>query len=271
MSGLQSVAGTANAQREADIVFVHGLGGDWRSTWMHDKADDATFWPQWLAQEFPQFGVWSFGYAADVSAWQAQSMPLADRGNAVLEELLNDDIGQRPLVFVTHSLGGVVVKQLLHAAQSQAVKRWKTIAQATQGIVFIATPHAGSDMASFAEFAKLALRTNEVVADLKAHDSRLRELHGAFLAILEERIRQGRAISCRTYCEMRELRPGAGGWFTSPKGLMVVDQTSAEPNIPGERALPLDEDHLSICRPLNRDAPLYKGLRRFLKELELHP
>jgi pimeloyl-ACP methyl ester carboxylesterase len=261
MDGLQAVAGTANAERAADLVFVHGLGGDSHTTWMRDKESPETFWPAWLASDFPQLGVWTLGYAADVSAWQRESMPLPDRGNAVLEQLVNDGLGERNLIFVTHSLGGILVKQLLLAAETQGVRRWKAVSQATRGIAFIATPHSGANIASFAEFVGGFLRSNEPVADLAAHHPRLRELHGWFLNTYLAQ----HPIVCRTYCERRELRPEKWG-IRLPKGFVVVDETSAEPNIPGERAIPLDEDHLSICKPSSRNADLCKSLWAFVRE-----
>jgi hypothetical protein len=51
-----------------------------------------------------------------------------------------------------------------------------------------------------------------------------------------------------------------------PKGILVVDATSAEPNLPGEIAIPLDEDHLSICKPASRDAQIYRSLLRWVDE-----
>jgi len=265
MDGLQAVAGAPGPRRAADLVFVHGLGGGPRTTWMREPSDDATFWPDWLASDFPTLGVWTLGYAADISAWQRESMPLPDRGNAVLEQLVNEGLGERPIIFVAHSLGGILVKQILNAAESQGVPRWQRIAQATRGIAFIATPHSGANIASFASFIGSLLRANEPVEELRAHQPRLRELHGAFLAWFLERGRQQRRVVCRTYCERRELRPEIWG-LKLPKGIVVVDETSAEPNIPGERAIALDEDHLGICKPADRNAPLCKSLWAFVSE-----
>ena len=89
----------------AIVVFVHGLGGGSCSTWMAAK-DAPGSGPSWLAADFPNLGVWTLGYQADVSAWTSESMPLADRGTAILETLANEGIGDRPVVFITHSMGG---------------------------------------------------------------------------------------------------------------------------------------------------------------------
>ncbi|HKB36692.1 MAG TPA: hypothetical protein VKD72_09575 [Gemmataceae bacterium] len=69
---------------------------------------------------------------------------------------------------------------------------------------------------------------------------------------------------CRTYYEKYEVREVLG--VKLPKGILVVNATSAEPNIPGEIAVPLDGDHLSVCKPANEGAQLYMSVKAFLKE-----
>ena len=257
--GLSALANCESSTRLCDVVFVHGLGGGSHSTWRTSDAAQG-FWPSWIGADFANVGVWTLGYRADVSAWTSESMPLADRGTAILETLANEGIGERPVVFITHSMGGILAKQILRHATSFGVKRWESIASNTRGIAFLATPHAGADLAGFAELARLVLRTNEQVGELRAHHPRLRELHAWFL-----KFQGDQKFVCRTFCETRELRPGVLG-LTLPKGFLVVDQTSAEPHVPGEVAVPLDEDHVSICKPPDRNAPLYKSLKRFINE-----
>jgi tetratricopeptide (TPR) repeat protein len=228
---------------------------------MRDKEDQSTFWPQWLADDFPAIGVWSLSYAADISAWQRESMALPDRAGNVLDGLVSAGLGERPLIFISHSLGGLLVKQLLHTSCNLGVPRWREIAGATRGIAFIATPHSGSDLASVLSFFGTLLRANEPVEDLSAHDPHLRDLHGWFLnTFLPER-----SVVCRTYSERREVRPGFLG-VKLPKGRLVVDATSSEPNILGERAISLDEDHFSICKPSDRGAALCKSIWAFVRE-----
>lgn len=57
MAELRKVSATAcdDPQRMADVVFIHGLGGDASGTWRYGESND-TSWPHWLAQDFPQVG-----------------------------------------------------------------------------------------------------------------------------------------------------------------------------------------------------------------------
>ncbi|WP_291995475.1 alpha/beta hydrolase [Candidatus Accumulibacter sp. ACC003] len=113
---LQKIAGCDDPRRAMDVVFVHGLGGDSWTTWMADKDNIGSFWPNWLAEDVPGLGIWTLGYAASGSKWKEESMPLADRGNQVLDLLSIEGLGQRPLAFISHSMGGIVVKQILRNA-----------------------------------------------------------------------------------------------------------------------------------------------------------
>jgi len=244
--GLLPIAGCDNPDRDLDLILVHGLGGDAFTTWMADRDQIETLWPSWLAADRPCLGIWT----------------LADRGTQVLDQMESEGLGERPLVFVTHSLGGIVAKQVLRHAVSFGVPRWRRIAEQTRGIAFIATPHSGANLASFAEFASAVFRTNEQTKELASHNARLRELHTWFRGFYTEH-----QLNCRTWCERREVRPEIPLLgIQLPKGLLVVDATSAEPGLPNEVAVPLDEDHISICKPSSRKAQLYKSLLRWVDE-----
>jgi len=261
--GLQKIAGCDNQNRTLDIIFIHGLGGDSWSTWMADVNLIESFWPYWLFQDFPNLGLWTLGYTTSSTKWKSESMPLGDRGNQILDLSVNEGIGERPTVFITHSMGGIIIKQTLRNALSFNIHRFKKIASNTCGIMFIATPHSGANIASFAKFASILYRTNEDVEELATHSSRLRELHGWFLnTYIEEQ-----EVVCRTYGELFEIKPDIPILNVKmPKGLLVVDATSSEPNIKNERAIFLEEDHLSICKPITKSSPLYKGVCRFIKD-----
>lgn len=115
MSQLHEISGCENAERKADVVFIHGLGGDALATWRHGE-DDSTSWPHWLGQEFPQVGVWSLGYPASPTKWMrlkgwfsegrrdaGHSMALPDRALQVLDFMLLRGLGKRPLFFICHT------------------------------------------------------------------------------------------------------------------------------------------------------------------------
>jgi pimeloyl-ACP methyl ester carboxylesterase len=257
MSELIPVANTDDAGRVGDVVFVHGLGGNPRAYWMADKDKPETFWPAWIGEDVPGVGVWSLGYDAAKFAWQGDPLWLVDRAKNALQRLDLKRIGARPVVFIGHSMGGLLIKRMIRHGLDLGNARWKAIADQTKGICFIATPHSGSDLANYVKFLARFLATN-AVEDLKANDPRLLELnewyrHHAFTRFTTE-----------VYCETRVT-----GW--NKLGVVVVDRGSADPGIPGVVPIPLEEDHLSICKPVSRESLLYEGVLRLVKECLLTP
>lgn len=176
MDGLQKISGCDSPNRAADIIFVHGLDGDACTTW-HPKDRPDAFWPAWLGEDIPAVGVWSLGYAVSASAWKGHTMPLADRATNILDWLELDGIGCRPVMFICHSLGGLLVKQVLRHAGDFGNPAWKAVATQTKAVVFLSTPHSGADLASWVQYIGGLLRATVSVEELEAHHPRLRELN----------------------------------------------------------------------------------------------
>lgn len=250
MDGLQKISGCDRPDRVADVVFVHGLDGDARTTW-HPKDRPDAFWPAWLAEDVPAIGVWSLGYAVSASAWKGHTMPLADRATNVLDLLELDGIGRRPIVFVCHSLGGLLVKQVLRSAGDFGNPAWKAIAVQTKAIVFLSTPHSGANLASWIQHVGTLLRTTVSVAELEAQHPRLRELNLWYRNHVADF-----DLATVVYCEKRPVA-----------GILVVNETTADPGIVGVIPIPVDEDHVSICKPASKDSQIYRRVKRLVEDI----
>jgi hypothetical protein len=118
MTQLIKVAGWSTGAR-LNVVFVHGLGGHAYGTWGR-STHGSTFWLAWLARDIPGLTTWTLAYEAPPTNWLGTAMPIQDRAKNVLECLLGcRELRGVPLVFVCHSLGGLVVKQVLRAADGR--------------------------------------------------------------------------------------------------------------------------------------------------------
>jgi len=266
MSQLHAVSGCENAERAADVVFVHGLGGDAFETWRYG-ADEITSWPHWLAAEFPTVGVWSFGYAGSPSAWPRRlgwfgsgardagyGMALPDRGRQALDLMVQRGIGMRPLFFICHSLGGLVVKQVLRTSEGSVEARWQSIFAETRAVLFLATPHSGANLASLAKAFRTIFGATVTLQELQAHDAHLGDLLDWY------RNQAGRAgIQTATYFESRDV-----------KGFRIVQRAFAHPGV-GTDPVPLDEDHISIAKPRGKDAQVCGAARDLLRRCVLKP
>lgn len=248
-SRVEKIANCDKPERIGDVIFVHGLDGDAKTTWHYPKNPDA-FWPGWLGKDIPQVGVWSLGYPASALAWKGHTMPLVDRATSTLDLLDLDGLGQKPLIFVCHSLGGLLVKQMLRHANDESNSAIHMFARNTKAIVFLSTPHSGADMASWLKHVSGLLRTTVTVAELEAHHPQLRDLN---LWYRNHVAKLG--ITTFVYCEKMQTN-----------GILVVNETTADPGIVGVRPVPLDENHISICKASDRQSQVYRRTKRIIEE-----
>src|SRR5262245_45114771 len=108
-----------SGEKRATVIFVHGLGGHPYHTWRR-KPDDGTFWPLWLAEDVKGLAVFSLGYVSPPSTWLVTAMPLLDESANILRLLINEPaLRAGPISFICHSLGGLIVKQVLRSAKEQ--------------------------------------------------------------------------------------------------------------------------------------------------------
>ncbi|KAH6712631.1 hypothetical protein BKA61DRAFT_485684 [Leptodontidium sp. MPI-SDFR-AT-0119] len=96
-----------------DIVAVHGITGNAYDTWIHGNG---TFWLQDLIpKDLPGVRVFSYGYPADVFCTFATGT-IDTFARSLLESLKRErrskDQQKRPIIFICHSMGGIVVKKV---------------------------------------------------------------------------------------------------------------------------------------------------------------
>lgn len=247
MAELIALSNCGLADRAADAIFVHGLDGDAHSTWRVRGAPDGS-WPLWLGVDLPDVGIWSLGYDVKALAWRGFSMELVDRAVNTLEELASHGIGARPVYFVAHSFGGLLVKQLLRTGRDSDNPRYRSIPDRTRGVVFLATPHGGSRLANWVK-RFIFLRPTVTVSELKASSSLLRNLNEWYRV-------HHRTLGIRNlvYVETRKYM-----------GALVVDPVSADPGLPDVTPIPMDDDHISITKPRSRQSLIYRGIRDFIR------
>jgi hypothetical protein len=211
------------------VIFVHGLGGDPRKTWGFDHLGS---WSSWIKSNRPDLNIWTIGYEAAISEWSGSAMPLADRALNILALLDNRSIGQKPICFICHSMGGLLVKELLRHAGT-VTTRYKYISDNTKGIAFFATPHTGSDLAVIASYMTFFLGPTVAVDQLVANNVTLRDLNLWFRNNFD-------SIGVKTsiFFETQATR-----------GIRVVNAASSDPGLPKISPIPIDANHLSIIRP----------------------
>lgn len=232
-----------------DLVFLHGLTGDPVETWSSES--NGEFWPEWLADDLGDVDVYTIGYPASIFAqWANKEMDLFERAGNILEHMAGSNLGSRPIVFVTHSLGGILAKQILRRAIDSTDGDHKRIAESTKLVIFLATPHTGASLAS-----ALAL-----LPGTSSHIKLLSNGSG-FLDDLNQHYRnfanQRSDLQTVAYYEK----------FKTAKMAEVVDRHSADPGVANTQPVAVDKDHINICKPSDREDVVYLGVKRHIRNL----
>jgi len=163
-------------------------------------------------------------------------MPLFDRAVNVLATLDSELSQELPLIFVCHSYGGLLVKQMLRST-SELTPEFKSIGDRAAGIVFLGTPHNGASIASYIN-AVAQVATSDAIRELKDNAPTLRELSLWF----RNKYDGNNALTMRVFFES-----------LNTYGVRVVDEISANPFIRGLNPISVDADHIDICKPPKMD------------------
>ncbi|RYP15649.1 hypothetical protein DL767_010303 [Monosporascus sp. MG133] len=161
----------------------------------------------------------------------------------------------RPILFVAHSLGGIIVKEMLRRANScqSCQPHLHNVFNSTIGIVFFGTPHGGADPRGFLRHvAETLIRAagfsvnDQIVNTLLPSSARLRELRDEFGPIAHEQ-------NWIVHSFQEELG------IKYLNGRKVVEDTSSYLNFPFiETTQHIGRNHMDMCRFTGLDDIEYK-------------
>jgi hypothetical protein len=158
------------------------------ATW---TSGDKLWLKDFLPSQLPNAQILLFGYNSNV-AFETSMAGIREQAASLLGRLVSkrEDIEERPIIFVAHSLGGIIVKQALVEAKLNGA--FETIRDATYGIAFFGTPHQGGNFAELgdivASIVRVALRNvkNTFMEALKKDSPLLGTLTDDFRHQLED-------------------------------------------------------------------------------------
>ncbi len=261
-----------NPGSDTVLIFVHGVLSDSRSAWFYGKEtqpEAAEFWPELLHRDprIRNVSTYLAGYSSEANSQNYDFDNCADEVFRALKRAQPDGkpsaMSKPRLVFVCHSMGGIVVRYLLErereAFQDKAV-----------GLMLLASPSMGSEYADRLKFLA-AFYKNEQGKNLTWKNNILEDLDGRFKDFIHKK-RLPAFIGIEGVEQHFILQPKPG-WFPQLGLKPIVSEDSAGRYFGQAKLLP-GTDHLSIAKPDSLRHPSHELLIDFLEEfkrLELPP
>ncbi|KAK8110225.1 uncharacterized protein PG998_006682, partial [Apiospora kogelbergensis] len=257
------------AERRVDIIFVHGLGGSSRMTWSFNRNLEF-FWPmKFLPHEtdIQDARISTFGYNSNFRPGSGKTkVSILDFSKDLLYDLkyAQDEFGSRteelrmgekPIIFVVHSMGGLIVKEAY--LQGQIDPMYQDIVKSISSIVFLSTPHRGTHLAeTLNRILQVSFLASpmQFISELAEGSQTLQNLNEQFRHVAPKL----RIMS------FYETRPTS---LVKKVQLMVLEKDSSVLGYPGEISKPLDADHHGVCKYESREDPKYITVRNALKFL----
>ncbi|MEQ8823638.1 MAG: hypothetical protein RIC14_04615 [Filomicrobium sp.] len=271
---------------ETVIVFVHGFNSNNRTAWLRRESGDTSpsvYWPNLVLRDDRLAGgsTWrkrpSIFLASYFTGFDSTSFGLQDAANQLFTALSESWGGKPPaidrknILFVGHSAGGVVTRDML-------VRRAEDFAGKRLAILLVASPSNGSryarDLAppqALAEnlFVKQLAVKSEYLTTLDrkfreavAPGGSLQNLRGK--EIYEHRILSGEIPPDATW--LHEIRTTVLETAAKAVWERVVEPSSAAVYFPDPMLIP-NSNHSSIAHPTDVNRPQHHALRHVYRQL----
>jgi Putative serine esterase (DUF676) len=166
------------------------------------RLKSSIFWPRdLLPKDRNDVRLMTYGYDSDITKFfggAANKTNISEHGRSFLNALSSErsTCPSRPLIFVAHSLGGLIVKEALRRSRDERNHQHLKAAYAsTFAIIFFGTPHRGSGDAAWGEMLRRIASAAQfdtakpILADLdpSSGNAKLDELSEAFSDMLDEK------------------------------------------------------------------------------------
>ena len=245
----------ATSDTQVDIVFIHGLHGNPKDTWS-SKSSHA-IWPATLLGPFLQkekARILVYGYVAEIASFTdgVSGNKIHNHAEQLVAELVANrranKATEHPIIFVAHSLGGLVVKRaLIHSSEISGTKteHLRSVFVSTYGILFLGTPHKGLSATTWRSrleaICQAALPKDSINDNIHLIDT-LRSKNETLQNIDRQFIQLSRSLHMFFFHEGKPTDLGGGRWE------YIVDEESACPTIQDVERAVIQRDHMQMCK-----------------------
>jgi len=208
--------------------------------------------------------IMTWGYHAPSNPFSmGTTMSISRFAGDLLNALVVNDVGQiHPIVFVCHSMGGLIAKQAV--ISGSANRQFCHIVNNVKGMVFFATPHRGANLAKMAASIDTVVRASQLtdnrryIQELAPESDRIEDINRDFQYHLS------RLFVLSFYEECPSSFVGE---------VVIVPRASAILDSIGETSCGIHADHISICKYPTSDCPQYRvaasNISRFIRMINV--
>ena len=246
-----------HAGRPRVVIFVHGFTGNEETSWRAPNPNpNGVSFPGLLATDsrIKQADVFVASYE---TRWTSENSTIIDLAKSLYEQLDRNGIlkDYQDLVFICHSLGGLVVERMLLEHPDAAAK--------TSFIQFFGTPHQGAFSDKYDALIGLvgAFGRSSLIPELRPGSG------NAVLVHLDEDWRKSHFDNIRRYCAIEDRDTEAGAFHGR-----VVDYFSGSSGCPGNIVIDIVQaDHRNMVKPSDRTGPHNEAYGIFLRNYIQNP
>lgn len=222
------IRGSKDSHADRVIVFIHGVFGDGTSTWTNTAT--GAYFPALIRDDksFDGVDIWVHEFDTPKLRHTYTIDELADH----LRKYLNNDnviANHRQVIFVCHSLGGLVARAYLLKYRDLTPDR-------VPMLYFFSTPTTGSDLANIAHL----ISANPQLTDMRKMTTDDPGVLGVWEA---QWVTSAFGKGTLSYCAY-ELLP--------THGIYVVQRESAR-HLCNTRPDPIERNHIDIAKPANSE------------------
>ncbi|PTB40369.1 hypothetical protein M441DRAFT_459641 [Trichoderma asperellum CBS 433.97] len=259
----------------ADVIAITGLDGHAYGSW-RGKGNLGRMWLRhFLSKDLPYCRTMTYGYNSKLSTRGVDTIMDYSRGlMEALKKIRNtEELRQRPLFFIAHSFGGIILAHCLVKAVQTNEDDHPTIAtlhKATYGMLLFGTPHKGLVVNDIEKM--LASRDNHPRSALLQQIRVKSDLLENQLADFKNLVRDRKIVSFYETGQTRQLQFDSDSqrWERTGDFITKVDNDSALLQLPDfmEDKIPLDSDHSMMVKFDNRNNIGYTSALHKLQEFE---
>ncbi|KAI3382806.1 hypothetical protein SNEBB_005114 [Seison nebaliae] len=229
---------TFDEEPVVDVILLHGLQGSLFYSWRLLHSENLTHfcWPKLsLENEEYKYRIIGANFETRLSDWnmkcstEQKNRSIINRATIIEEELRRLDVGKRPIIWLCHSMGGIILKEILQ----------HNFFDATHSIIFFSVPHFGSPLATLSSFISYVTKPSIEVQNLSKNNHYLLELHASFMEMIRDY-----PINIISFSENQPTK-------LSP-GYSVVIVPKEYSDIASGNHYELERNHITVCKAENR-------------------